>query len=472
MKGDFPTGARIACAVAVAVATLVAGSARAQVPSGAPRDPRGVGPYRGLFGGNAADPNSRQALDLFAGLFGGYDDDVTSAGQGGGTGGAAGDPRAQASSSYLGGSARLQYRRTIVDRLSFSASGGASSAYYADLDDLIATSYDAGAALNWSINTRTSLAVSQSFRFSPFFSFAVFPVPGVPDLADVVPVPGFDTRVVRQDNFGYGASASFSRRTTLRSTFSAEASYDRTDFAQGGDFDYQDAQNWGAGARWSHALTQHASARVGYFYRTGNYAVRRDEGGADLAIHTLDLGIDYARALSFSRRTRFSFGTGTAAYRSTGDRVGGAARDGFQFTVIGNARLTHAIGQSWGAALTYDRNLRLVNGFREPFLTDAVAANVGGFLGSRTRLSLTTGVNWGDYGFGLEVAADRRRTRTEYVTPGLQFALTSWLAMEAGYFYYRYRFDEGAAVLPEGFRPRFERQGFRVGLATWLPLLR
>lgn len=456
--------------------TLAAGSVQAQVPSGGERDPRARGPYRGLFGGNAADPNSRQSLDLYAGLFGGYDDDVTGAqGQGGAGGGGTspGDPRAQASSDYLGGSLRLQYRRSIVDRLSFSANAGANSSYYRDLDDLLATSYNAGAALNWAINNRTRLSLTQSFQFSPFFSFAVFPIPGVADLVDVAPVPGFDTRVVRQDNYGYGTSLSFSRQTTRRSTFSADANYQRTDFAQGGDFDYQDAQNWGAGARWSYSLSRSASARLGYAYRTGNYAVRReDAGGEDPAIHTLDVGIDYAKALSFSRNTRLSFSTGTAAFRSVGQQVDASADGDFRFTVIGNARLTHALGQSWVAALTYNRDLQLVNGFSEPFLTDAVVASIGGFLGPRVRLTLATGVNWGDYGYGLEVDADRRRTRTAYVTPALQFALTSYLAVEASYFYYRYRFDEGAAVLPDGFLPRYERQGFRVGLSTWVPLLR
>jgi hypothetical protein len=86
-------------------------------------------------------------------------------------------------------------------------------------------------------------------------------------------------------------------------------------------------------------------------------------------------------------------------------------------------------------------------------------------------VSFYSGVNWGDYGYGYSEPVDRR-TRTIYVTPAIQYALTANLAAQASYFYYWYEFDEGALPLPPGFSPRNERQGFRVSLTTWIPLLR
>ncbi len=46
------------------------------------------------------------------------------------------------------------------------------------------------------------------------------------------------------------------------------------------------------------------------------------------------------------------------------------------------------------------------------------------------------------------------------------------LALQGSYFYYRYQFDEGAAALPEGLAPESTRQGVRVSLVVWLPLVR
>jgi hypothetical protein len=37
--------------------------------------------------------------------------------------------------------------------------------------------------------------------------------------------------------------------------------------------------------------------------------------------------------------------------------------------------------------------------------------------------------------------------------------------------HYRYRFD-GRVALPPGVPPSFNRQGFRVGLMTWVPMIR
>ena len=53
-----------------------------------------------------------------------------------------------------------------------------------------------------------------------------------------------------------------------------------------------------------------------------------------------------------------------------------------------------------------------------------------------------------------------------------QVRLDRDLALQGSYFYYRYKFDEGRRPLPEGIVDRQARQGVRVGLSVWLPLMR
>lgn len=456
--------------VAAALAAMFAlgtGAAYAQpqVPNApAPRDPRAVGPYRGLFGGNSLDPNSRDSLDLVGGLFGGYDDNVTARSSGLGGGGSLGDPRAAVSSSYGGASAALRYARNVAERVGFQAGANVTSAYYPDLDDLWATAYGANAALSWRLGPRSTLGASQSFRFSPFFGFALFPVPGgVGDEVDSFD-GGPDTRVVQRDNFQYATSVSFARDLSARSAFQASANWRRTDFTGEAAGRYRDREYWGGAARWSYRLTRNAAARLGYGYRTGAYGAENERR---LDSHTIDAGIDYGRSLSFSRRTRFSFGTGTAIYSRSRDGIGELGSE-YRFTAVGNATLLHELGRSWTAAAAYNRGVRLVDGFSEAFITDTVSLNVGGFLGQRSRLSLASGIHWGHYGTSRR---SRRPTSVAYVTPSYQFALSRHLALQASYFYYRYSFDEGSVVLPEGFLPEYARQGYRLTLSYWIPLL-
>lgn len=435
----------------VAAAVMLVSSVGADVWAQSTRDPRAAKPYRGLFGGNNAPDENGQVLDLTLGLFGGYDDDI-----GGGQGTSASSSSAQASSKYLGGSTQLRYRRSALQRFGIEASGGTSSSLYTDIDNLVATSANAGLGLNWSINTRTRLSLSQSVAYSPFYSYAVFPTAGV-EIPLVAPPQSFDTRVTKDENISLGSMVSFNRELSARAGFNASANYARLDFKSNAD--QRSGDNYGARAGVSYSLTRRARARLGYGYQTGNYGGTRAAG---LASHSIDVGIDYARALSFSRKTQLAFSTGSTIYSDSRYT---------RYLVLGNAQLTHQLSRTWAANATYSRNLQLVNGFQDPFFSDAVAAGLGGYLGQRVLVQTTAGLTWGQLGLSTN-NADNRQTQTTYVTPSLQVGITEFMALQASYFYYRYQFDQGAAELPVGFQDRRSRQGFRVGLSVWLPLVR
>jgi hypothetical protein len=444
-----------AAAFLLVLVTMTAAPALAQ-PVG---DPRAVGPYRGLFGGNEWAENSRHLFDVVFGGYGGYDDDVTKQ-----AGSAPGDPTAQASSSYAGAAANLRYLTNAFQRVKFRAEGQVAGSYYPDLDDLVATSHGASATLEWTPTPRTSMSLRHRFRFSPFFGYSIY---GATDLPEGNPPGGAwsDTRVIRSENYTNDTAVSVGRRLSERSAVSADAQFRRTDFAESGA-GYADTRRWGAGARWTYRVTEHASARLGYGYRSGEYSGDLP-GATGNGVHLIDAGVDYGRALSFSRRTRLSFGMGTSGYAQTSSDAQGTVED-FRYTVIGDAQLTHEIGQSWAAAAFFSRRVRFYDGFADPFLTNAAALSVGGYVGARVRLSLVAGTDWGEYG---DVKDGNRDTRSTYVSPVAQFALTRNIAAQATYYYYRYHFDQGVPSLPEGFLPRYSRQGFRVGLSVWVPLI-
>ncbi|MBL8143719.1 MAG: hypothetical protein JNM38_21580 [Acidobacteria bacterium] len=437
-------------ALVAALLSLVAGTC-AEVCAQTARDPRAAAPYRGLFGGNNGPDENGQVLDFTAGLFGGYDNDL-----GGGESATVSDSSTRASSKYFGGQSQLRYRRNVFQKLGLEASAGTSSSLYTDIDNLVATSANGALGVSWSINQRTRMSLSQSVAYSPFYGYSLFPTAGV-ETPLVPTAPTFDTRVTKNENVTLGSSATFTREVTSRLSFDASANYSRIDFR--GDIDQPGGAHYGGRAGFGYSLTRRARARLGYGYMTGDYGGSRSN---NLQSHTIDVGIDYARALSFSRKTQLSFSTGSTVYSDARYT---------RYLVLGNAALTHQLGRTWLAQATYSRNLQLVNGFSEPFFADTASVGLGGFLGQRVRLTTQAGISWGQLGLSPK-DADNRSSKTTYVSPALQVAITEFMALQGSYFYYQSEFDPGSAPLPEGLDATRSRQGVKVGLTFWVPLIR
>ena len=451
MPRHLPVAAIVA--VVLALGALGPGSAHAQPAD----DPRAVGPYRGLFGANNGAGDHAHLVDVTFGVFGGYDDDVSRR-----QGSRPSDPDTQAASTYTGGAASLRYVTKSFERVSFETRANAATSYYPDLDDLVATSYGATASLGWQPTPRTSLSARYRFRYSPFFGYSVYQANDLPEL-DLPDGTWSDTRVVRRENFTNAGGLSIRRELSLRSSVYASASYRVTNFVHE-DSGFADTERWGAGAGWNYRMTEHATARLGYGYSSGSSS----DTGTATGAHLIDAGVDYGRALSFSRRTRFSFGMGSAGYARNDLATEGTSFENFRYTIVGDAQLTHELGESWVAGLFVSRRVRFYDGFSDPFLGSVAGGTIAGFLGPRVRLAVTAGLQWGEYGN----TASTRFTRSTYVTPTAQYALTSNLALSATYYFYRYYFEDGAAPLPDDLPQRASRQGFRVALSVWLPLVR
>ena len=101
--------------------------------------------------------------------------------------------------------------------------------------------------------------------------------------------------------------------------------------------------NQGGGRALLAQLTPNAGFHLGYGYGAGRYPNIR--GFTQSGIHNIDVGLDYSRALSVSRRTQFSFATGSALfYANQGITVGADRR--LDFALLGNANLTHEMGRT------------------------------------------------------------------------------------------------------------------------------
>ena len=267
--------------------------------------------------------------------------------------------------------------------------------------------------------------------------------------------------------FTYGTTAELAYELSRRASFSGFYDLHLTRFnAEQRDLDQQRI-----GVRFRQQLSRHAGLRLGYGYRTGQYGFVPES--QPVRSHDLDLGVDYGRSLSFSRRTVVTFGTGSSILMTdpvtgqTGQVVGASDDQRAHFFVSGSATVNHEIGRTWAALGSYVRSIRFEQAFSQPLFTNAVSARLGGQINRRLTANFTTGYSFGSVGPG----AVANGYDTFSAVAHLQAALSRHFAAYAQYLYYQYQFGYGVQM-PPGFARALDRNGMRVGLTLWTPLLR
>jgi hypothetical protein len=140
-----------------------------------------------------------------------------------------------------------------------------------------------------------------------------------------------------------------------------------------------------AGARLTRRLTRYASLRTGYTYRVAT------SGSTDVRprVDDLDVGIDFSRPVSVSRRTTVSFGTGSSMTPQD---------QGMAVNLTGNAALTRLMGRTWNTRLGVNRGVHLLEGFRQPVLANSINASLGGGLHRRLLFSSSASLSSGSVG--------------------------------------------------------------------------
>jgi opacity protein-like surface antigen len=442
---------RLAGASLALLATLVAPGLVCAQTTDPPEPPEVRRPYRGLFGGPGGRAGS-QSLGLSASVYGAYDDNVYA--DQFGFAPVPGDLRQ--SGFYQGATAGLNYARR-GRRIGFGADAGVGVNRYPGRSVL--ASYRGGANLSVPIKRYTSLSLSSSVSYSPEFRLGVFVDPNQPSnfqdpFSAVTPDLGVFGEPSFHTNSGVGVSRSFRRNGSLSGHYSLTTAHYRSS-----ELDYS---SQGVGARYSRGLSRYSSLRLGYSYGIGGYSRAETE---QRGIHTIDAGVDYGRALSISRRTHFSFSTGSALFYAN-QSIEGILDYRLQFALLGSANLVHEMGRTWTAALSYRRSVDFHEGFTEPFLAQAVSADVQGLLSRRLRFSAST-----SYSRGLIGARSADRFDSTSANAGLQYGLTRYLAAYVNYVYYQYGFDTVVTIDPR-FPQRLQRNGVRFGLSTAIPLIR
>ena len=147
---------------------------------------------------------------------------------------------------------------------------------------------------------RTRLSVSQSSAYQPFLSYSFFPVPvaAEQELVDVIE-PNFDLAFARQEQWRHSVSASLTQGLSSRASLTFGGSYDLTTASD----DSLEQKNYSGNGRFNLGISRGFGVHFGYGYQDARYSSEAQAGRSPV-IHNLDIGVDFNRALSFSRRTR------------------------------------------------------------------------------------------------------------------------------------------------------------------------
>lgn len=432
--------------VAVLGLFLCASSGFAEAQSARP-----MRPYRGLFGGNGVGSGK---LDFTLSTYSGYDDDLLT------RSGSRPDSRFRLRGYFAGADATLAYAKP-GDRVSLDVTSGTVLRYFPQLDRVEVITQVVQAGLSVGLTRRTRFSLSQQAAYHPWYvPTGANSLGSVPSGAVDLSLAGPDFAISDFSSYTFASTARLTQTLSRRSSVTAFYRFRYNDTGR----QASDSRVQGGGGRFDHRLTRGASFHAGYGYRVATY----DGEGRTVRVHDLDVGVDYSRALSLSRRTVLRFGSGSSLI--VRDRARGAEGRGAQaslYRVLGFAALSHQIGRSWTAQLTYRRETAFLDGLSEPLFVDGVTAELGGALGRRTRLSARAGYSNGSVGFG---GRNNRRLESYVASLRLQAALTRYLAFYTQFLYYHQLFDE-TVELPVGIGRGLDRKGVRVGLTLWLPLL-
>jgi hypothetical protein len=431
-------------------------------------------PYASLFGGAGTAPGLHQNLDVTLSAAEAYDDNRLADVAGGMS--SAASPL-QRSGFYTGLDGALRYDWT-GQRVQFAANGASNLRYYADTHELVPVNYGGGLGLSVGFARRSRLFVNQSVSYSPSLFYSVLPALDSPAVGNVVGA-GSDLSVAKQNGYVSDTTTKLSLGVTARSTMTLLGDYQYSTFAVAPGVPA--FRSYSAGGQYAYTLSRDATLHLGYVRREAGSLYSGD--GHPVVEHDIDAGVDYHRALSFSRRTRIDFNVGSALVGTP--TAGGAGQPlptgssgPLQYRVIGSGGLSQDFGRTWKARVSYNRGVGYLEAFRQPIFSDALNLGLAGFFSRRVDFSASGGMSLGNLntayaasGASAAGAISQNQFRTYTASAKLRYAFASRWATYAEYVFYNY--GAGAAVvLPAGVPGSLERNIARAGITWWLPVVK
>lgn len=347
-------------------------------------------------------------------------------------------------------------------RLQLGATGGSAFRYFGDLNEVRNISQTVGLGLGIRLTKRTSLLLNQSVAYSPSYLYGLFPrVVGLNPGDSPIAAPDYASSDL--ESYAYatvlGLTHGFNRRTSLSVTGELQS----TNFLKETSI-RNDVRSWGVRSNLSRNLTRNTALVAGYRYRTGDFGYGTAGTSTE---HGLDIGVNYAKPLSATRRAEVGFKVGGS--NLTAPPVAGdiAARLEEYRLLSAEASLSYEFRRTWQARAALRRGFEYVTELTDPVFTEGFSINLDGLLSSRVEFAAGVGYSKGQSALSRSSLAFDTYTGNAR----LRRRLTGSIAAYVEYLYYFYDFGGNTDLAP-GLAPKLERHGARAGITLWVPVLR
>ena len=396
-------------------------------------------PYRGVFASGVDDGG--QSLTASTSLSGGYDDNLLA------------DATQQSNPFRQGQQGKLAQ---VAGGLNYSLTGtrgelaagaGASLRYYPSFEDDYFETYNASIDGQWIALTKPQLTLHQSVAYQPFtfLSDLTGSRPGLETGVETPVLPDPDFVPIASQYVAYDSGADLVVRLTSRVSYNTSYGYHMADRSS------QNTWRQTGTMGLSFQLTRDVSLRTGYRYNEFHYPTRTTR------THSPDVGLDFSKGLSLTRRTTLGFGAGVEAV---------VVHEQTRYRATGNANVTHEIGRSWTADGAYTRGTSYTDTLPEPLFADTGRFSLSGLLSRRIQFDASAIASIGKTGFDVE----QQDFDSYRAIVTLSTALNRYMNVGVDYSYYRYKFDESVELEP-GLPHYVNRQSVRAHVSFWAPLL-
>jgi hypothetical protein len=341
------------------------------------------------------------------------------------------------------------------DRLKLIATASSNARYYSAVHETLMTNESAGFGFDARLSPDTSVVFNQGVSHAAALLSGLF-TPATSPAAGDVAASGSNNSLSAIRSFAYATTASVNRRVGRRSSLLFTSNLQYTLSAPGSG--YPDLRSRDAGGVFNYSVTRGVGVRMGYTFRQGEYS-----GSPRSTEHNLDLGFNYNKPLSATRKATLAFSVGPTI--ATAPLTAGTSDLRRQYRVIGDASTTYDMGRTWRLNGNYHRGFGYIEGLQGPVFTSAYAAGAAGFLGRRVDLSMSAAYSTGES--AMIGSPSQFTTYTGDVR--LRYAVTRTWAAYVEYISCYYEFNR-QLTLPTFLPPGLNRNGLRTGFMLRIPV--
>ena len=350
-----------------------------------------------------------------------------------------------ASGSLLATSARLRFARRS-DRLQLEVGSSGAFHYFLREPGVGGTTIDNRASFSGKLTTRLSIDASVAHAYQPFFNYEQLPIafnPGV-----VPPTARYVARAVETHSFD--GNAGFTSFYAKDASLYASVTRRETRFIQTPDLDFRST---GVRGGWRRHLSRDLTLRLEY----GRERIHLSGGEYRDRLHeTIDVGFDFTRPLSRSRRTMLNVRTQTSIMQRP--------PVGRYYRLNGGAGVTRLFGRTWEVTAHADRTTDFLAGFVEPLLGHTAGVRLNGLLSRRTELLVQADGGRGEFGFDSNFGPFAMANAVTQVN----YALSRRFGVFVQHALMYYEVPRGASPVTP--LTQMGRQTTTFGITTWIPL--